>query len=128
MKCLLAHFIKVTGIRWKLPLRIQARAHEDRNKPGCGPKNVFFFLLQLSDADNVDHLGWIPLEIPLNVHFIVSAVKQSRSSAILLSEQKRLQPFDIYIGELDDFVKKEIVNHALGLYNKVKIMESTSVR
>lgn len=61
----------------------------------------------------------MPVEVPLNVHFIISAIKESRSSAILLSEQKRPEPFDLYVGELDDFVKKEIVNHILGIYNKV---------
>ena len=59
------------------------------------------------------------MEIPPNVHFIASAVKESRSSFLLLNEEKRPEPFDLFVGELDDIVKKEIVHHILGIYNKV---------
>ncbi|KAK3703596.1 hypothetical protein QZH41_019138, partial [Actinostola sp. cb2023] len=73
---------------------------------------------QLSDAERLDHLTWVPIEIPWNVHIILSAVKESRSSKLLLSEEKRLAPLDLFVGELDNSVKREIVNHILGAYNK----------
>ena len=78
-----------------------------------------FFLIQLADAEETDHMDWLPSIFPRNVRCVISTVTDSRSAQILSSEQRETPVIPLHIGELDESARQEIVKHTLGKYNKV---------
>ena len=78
-----------------------------------------FFLKQLADAEETDHMDWLPSIFPGNVRCVISAVTDSRSARILSGEQREPPVVPLHIGELDESARQEIVKHTLGKYNKV---------
>ncbi|EDO39396.1 predicted protein, partial [Nematostella vectensis] len=76
-------------------------------------------LNQLADADHgSSHLDWLQTGCPSNVRVIVSAVESSRSVRMLINEDRKPCPCEVYIEELDETSRKEMVQHLLGIYNK----------
>lgn len=71
------------------------------------------------DAEATDHMDWLPSIFPRNVRCVISAVTDSRSVRILLSERREPPAAPLHIGELDESARQEIVKHTLGKYNKV---------
>lgn len=72
---------------------------------------------QLQTYDNNKSLSWLPESLPQNVCIVVSLTKED-SNLIRAIKKQSIQPYEIYVKELSDIEKKDIIKSYLRQYNK----------